>query len=83
MVRLYLFAEGQTEQTFADTLLKPCLSQYQVFMHKLAHARRRGQMHRGGGRKYIPMRDDIKRFLRQVNLPQIHIWNVLIHVNTL
>lgn len=74
MVRLYLFAEGQTEQTFADILIKPCLSQYQVFMHKpmlIAHARRRGQVHRGGGRKYIPMRDDIKRFLRQETVSDV------------
>ena len=34
MVRLYLFAEGQTEQTFADTVLKPHLANFQVYMHK-------------------------------------------------
>lgn len=33
MVRLYLFAEGQTDQTFADTLIKPHLAQYEVYMH--------------------------------------------------
>lgn len=68
MVRLYLFAEGQTEQTFADTLIKPHLAQYEVFMHNpilIAHAKKKGQMHRGGGRKYVPMRDDIVRFLKQ------------------
>lgn len=32
MVRLYLFAEGQTEQTFADNLIKPHLAQYQVYL---------------------------------------------------
>lgn len=32
MVRLYLFAEGQTEQTFASTVLKPYLENYQVYM---------------------------------------------------
>lgn len=26
MARLYLFAEGQTEQTFADTVLRPHLA---------------------------------------------------------
>ncbi len=68
MVRLYLFAEGQTEQTFADNLVKQHLSQYKVFMDKIiliAHAKKKGKVHRGGGRKYEPMRNDIRRFLKQ------------------
>jgi hypothetical protein len=57
MVRLYLFAEGQTEQTFADNLIKPHLAQYQVFMNKpvlIAHGKKKGYIHRGGGRRYKP-----------------------------
>ncbi|NEP20339.1 MAG: DUF4276 family protein, partial [Leptolyngbya sp. SIO4C1] len=53
---------------FADTLLKPHLAQHQVFMHNpilIAHARRKGRVHRGGGRSYLPMKDDILRFLKQ------------------
>jgi hypothetical protein len=68
MVRLYLFAEGQTEQTFADTVLKPHLATHGVYMPKpvlIAHARRKGKMHRGGGRKFAPMQNDIIRFLKQ------------------
>ncbi|MFW9260956.1 hypothetical protein A4S05_04565 [Nostoc sp. KVJ20] len=68
MVRLYLFAEGQTEQTFADNILKLYLAQHSVFMDKImliAHARKKGHVHRGGGRKYKPMKDDIVRFLNQ------------------
>ncbi|MEH2012700.1 DUF4276 family protein [Nostoc sp.] len=68
MVRLYLFAEGQTEQTFADNILKLGLAQHSVFMDKIiliAHARKKGHVHRGGGRKYKPMKDDILRFLKQ------------------
>jgi len=68
MVRLYLFAEGQTEQTFADTLIKPHLYSYQVFMNNpilIAHAKKKGIVHRGGGRNYAPMKNDILRFLRQ------------------
>ncbi len=68
MARLYLFAEGQTEQTFANMLLKPHLSLYQVYMQNsvlIAHAKKKGNMHRGGGRKYLPMKNDILRFLRQ------------------
>lgn len=68
MVRLYLFAEGQTEQTFADTVLKPHLAQFGVFLSGnvlIAHARKRGKVHRGGGRAYQPMADDIRRFVAQ------------------
>jgi hypothetical protein len=68
MARLYLFAEGQTEQTFADTLIKPQLAQHDVFMHNpilIAHAKKKGLVHRGGGRKYVPMKNDIIRFLKQ------------------
>jgi hypothetical protein len=68
MPRLYLFAEGQTELTFADTLLKPHLANLGVFLHPpvlIAHAKKRGRVHRGGGRKYVPMKNDILRFLAQ------------------
>jgi hypothetical protein len=68
MARLYLFAEGQTEQTFADTVLKPHLASLGVYLHNpvlIAHCRKKGLVHRGGGRKYEPMRNDILRFLKQ------------------
>lgn len=68
MARLYLFAEGQTEQTFADTLIKPHLAQHEVFMHKprlIAHAKKKGKVHRGGGRSYEPMKNDILRPLKE------------------
>jgi hypothetical protein len=68
MARLYLFAEGPTEQTFADTVLKPHLANVGVYLHPpvlIAHARKKGKVHRGGGRKYVPMKNDIRRFLAQ------------------
>jgi len=68
MPRLYLFAEGQTEQTFADALLKPHLANFGVYLHRpvlIAHARKKGRVHRGGGRKYEPLKNDIVRFLKQ------------------
>jgi hypothetical protein len=68
VVRLYLFAEGSTELTFADTVLKPYLANFGVYMQPpmlIAHARRKGIVHRGGGRKYLPMKNDILRFLAQ------------------
>ncbi len=68
MVRLYLFAEGQTEQTFANTVLIPHLAKYGVFLNNtimIAHARKKGIVHRGGAIRYQPMKDDIQRFQRQ------------------
>jgi len=56
MARLYLFAEGQTELTFADTVLKPHLAYLGVYLHPpvlVAHAKKKGKIHRGGGRKYV------------------------------
>jgi hypothetical protein len=68
MPRLYLFAEGATELTFADTLLKPHLAHFGMYLHPpvlIAHAKKKGRVHRGGGRKYVPMKNDIQRFLLQ------------------
>jgi hypothetical protein len=68
MARLYLFAEGATELVFADTVLKPHLANVRVYLHPavmIAHARKKGRVHRGGGRKYLPMKNDILRFLAQ------------------
>jgi len=68
MARLYLFAEGQTEQTFADTVLKPHLANFGVYMHNpvlIAHARKKGKVHRGGGRNFQGMQNDVVRFLTQ------------------
>ncbi len=46
MARLYLFAEGQTEQTFASTVLVPHLARFGVYLHPpvlVAHARKKGR----------------------------------------
>lgn len=68
MPRLYLFAEGVTELTFADTVLKPHLAIHELYLQPpvlIAHAKKRGKVHRGGGRKYLPMKNDILRFTAQ------------------
>jgi hypothetical protein len=68
MPRLYLFAEGQTEQTFSDSVLRHHLASCSVYLHRsvlIAHARKKGRVHRGGSRKYAPIKNDIRRFLAQ------------------
>ncbi len=68
MVRLYLFAEGKTERTFADFVLKPHLANHGVYLiHivEVGHRKSKGRVHRGGGRTDGPMKNDILRFLAQ------------------
>ncbi len=75
MARLYLFAEGETERKFADNLLKPHLANLGVFLHRpalIAHARRRGIAHRGGGHNYEAMRTDIRNFLVQQHYGDVY-----------
>ncbi len=74
MVRLYIFVEGQTEQTFATNVLKPHLANFDVYMQAailIAHAKKKGVIHRGGGRNYPPMKNDILRFLAQEKSPDV------------
>jgi hypothetical protein len=68
MTRLYVFAEGQTEQTYGDIVLKRHLAAFGVYVQGpvlIAHSRRRGVVHRGGGRHYTAMKEDILRLLKQ------------------
>ena len=68
MVRLHLFAEGQTEQTFADVVLKPHLANFGVFLHNsalIAHAHKKRKVHRGGGRNFTAMQKDINIRLKE------------------
>lgn len=68
MARLHLFVEGQTEQTFADKVLRPHLAKVGVFMRKpvlIAHAHKKGKAHRGGGRNFTAMQKDINIRLKE------------------
>ncbi len=74
MVRLYMFVEGKTEQVFASNVLSPHLARFQVYLHgavEIAHTRKKGRVHRGGAIRYQPMKDDIKRFLKQEAGPNV------------
>ena len=68
MARLYVFAEGRAEQTFANTVLRPHLARFQVYMRNavlVAHAHKNHRTHRGGGRNFHAMQKDIVRLLKQ------------------
>ena len=75
MTRLHLFAEGTTELVFAREVLGPHLWSYHVYLHNpvlAAHARKKGRVHRGGGRKFRPMQNDIERRLQEDHGPDVH-----------
>ena len=68
MARLYLFAEGQAEQTFTHDVLGPHLALHGVFMNKpvlIANAHKKQRTHRGGRGNFSAMQKDIHRFLKQ------------------
>lgn len=66
--RLHLFAEGTTELVFAREVLVPHLAGLGVYLYNpvlVAHARKKGRIHRGGGRRFRPMQNDIERRLKE------------------
>jgi len=67
MPRLYVYAEGQTEQTFANNVLGPHLANFGVHVSTIlvANARHKGKVNRGGATNYAPMRKDINNLLKQ------------------
>ena len=47
MARLYLFAEGRTEQTFANAVLSPHLADHGVYLHRsvlIAHSHKNQEL---------------------------------------
>lgn len=67
MSRLYVFAEGPTEQTWAGSVLNEHLWHREIQVHPvlIANSRKKQQVYRGGMRKYVQMKNDIVRFLTQ------------------
>lgn len=73
-MRLHVFAEGETERYFFMEAIAPRLAEFGVYGEKpvlVAHALRGGTPHRGGGGRYKPMRDDIRRRLMQDANPRV------------
>ncbi len=68
MARVYVTAEGYTEQRFAVDVLSPHLASLGVFLPKprlAAVAKKKGRTHRGGLSRYLPVKNDICRWLRE------------------
>jgi hypothetical protein len=76
MRQLYLYVEGQTEQTFADTVLKPHLAQFEVYLMGAVLAefsRSKGVRSRGGVTRYEPFRRGLVALLKQHDRPDVTI----------
>jgi hypothetical protein len=80
MTRLFLIVEGQTEKNFAITVLKPHLVAQGVFLvgaRLTALCRKRGLVHRGGMKRYLPVKNDIERWLKEDRSPDAHFSTML------
>jgi hypothetical protein len=74
MRQLYLYVEGQTEQTFADVVLKPHLAQFQVYFMGAILAefgRKKKKISRGGVAKYIPFKRGLLSLIKQHDRPGV------------
>jgi len=74
MMRLHFTVEGQTEQAFVSQLLVPHLAGRLVLVGKprlTALCKKKGRVHRGGVRKYEPLKNDIGRWLKEDQAPSV------------
>jgi Domain of unknown function (DUF4276) len=76
MRHLYLYVEGQTEQTFADAVLGPHLAQFEVYLMGAVLAefgRKKQKVSRGGGACYIPFKRGLTSLIKQHDRPGVTI----------
>jgi hypothetical protein len=76
MRQLYLYVEGQTEQTFADVVLKPHLAQFDVFLMGAVLAefgRKKQKVSRGGVTRYTPFTRGLTSLIKQHNRQSVTI----------
>jgi hypothetical protein len=74
MTRLYLYVEGQTEQGYVTTVLRPHLANFGVYVMGpilAASGRRHGKTFRGGGNSYQKMRRDLAAQLKEHSQPDV------------
>jgi hypothetical protein len=72
-VRLHLVVEGQTEETYVNRVLVPHLATFGVWadVRIVETGRRRGLIFRGGLREYRKLRDDLERWMKQDDHPDV------------
>jgi hypothetical protein len=78
MVSLYVVVEGQTEQTFVDTVLGPHLLSKGIVAHApLVQRRRSGVIYRGGVTNFPPVGNTIPNLTRQHTRPGVYFSSML------
>jgi len=67
MIRLHAVVEGQTEETFINSVLAPELGRLRIFVdaHRITTERTRLRTFRGGLLKYSHLRTDLDLWMRQ------------------
>lgn len=67
MKRLHIIAEGQTEENFVNTILKPYLSNFNVFVDArcVYTSKEKQKIYRGGMTTYLKAKQDITLWLKQ------------------
>ncbi|NLI13968.1 DUF4276 family protein [Pelotomaculum propionicicum] len=67
MIYLNIVVEGPTEETFVRDILAPYWGELGIFAvaRSVETARKKGRIHRGGGRNYRKARQDILTWLKQ------------------
>jgi len=69
MIRLHIIAEGQTEQTFAKTVLAPYLANFNIFVDArcvlTSKDKRAAKEYRGGLLSYEKAKKDIQNWLKE------------------
>jgi len=75
MVRLYFYVEGYTEAGFVSQVLRPHLALHGVLVmgaKLVSTGRRHGQIKgRGGGRHYLPAKNELRRLLKAESSPDV------------
>lgn len=69
MIRLYIFVEGQTEETFVQELLVPYYANKQIYMTPILAETSRG--HKGGIVNYDRIRNQLTKLCRQDSSAQV------------
>ncbi len=74
MSRLHFIVEGQTEETFVNTLLAPHLGQFHVFadVRRVETSRTQTRIYRGGLFNYIKAKNDLQRWARQEHRDDVY-----------
>jgi hypothetical protein len=71
--RLHLVVEGQTEETYVNRVLVPHLADREVWadVRVVETGRQRGLISRGGLREYRKLRNDLVRWMKQDDHPDV------------